>query len=345
MLRPEIGEFTGRYGWGPGIQRVVTGASESPEELLREQFQTAFPLILRTTPGGRDELRSKVDPVLQDLVDDLPDRDVVRVTSAQRESSNLWGIDLRSWSTIFEVHDDLGDIAGFVRIQKPAAGMSYISTVASVGDTRHIERMHDVIVADRRPAAILFADLEASSALSRRLPTSEYFALARRLVRAADQCVVEAGGLVGRHLGDGVTAFFLAEVLGSESAAARACIEASRSLRAAVDGIARRSDLEPDDILLRFGLHWGSTLYVGLFKTIARSEVTAMGDEVNEAARIEACATGGRTLASKALVERLKRDDARDLGLQRKDYTLLGDLPTATDKARRDAPSIPVCDV
>jgi len=205
--------------------------------------------------------------------------------------------------------------------------------------------MHDVIVADRRPAAILFADLEASSALSRRLPTSEYFALARRLVRAADQCVVEAGGLVGRHLGDGVTAFFLAEVLGSESAAARACIEASRSLRAAVDGIARRSDLEPDDILLRFGLHWGSTLYVGLFKTIARSEVTAMGDEVNEAARIEACATGGRTLASKALVERLKRDDARDLGLQRKDYTLLGDLPTATDKARRDAPSIPVCDV
>ncbi len=157
--------------------------------------------------------------------------------------------------------------------------------------------------------------------------------------------MVEAGGLVGRHLGDGVTAFFLAEVLGSESAAARACIEASRSLRAAVDGIARRSDLEPDDIVLRFGLHWGSTLYVGLFKTIARSEVTAMGDEVNEAARIEACATGGRTLASKALVERLNRDDARDLGLQRKDYTLLGDLATATDKARRDAPSIPVCDV
>ena len=158
--------------------------------------------------------------------------------------------------------------------------------------------------------------------------------------------MVEAGGLVGRHLGDGVTAFFLAEVLGSESAAARACIEASRSLRASCRrNRPERSDLEPDDIVLRFGLHWGSTLYVGLFKTIARSEVTAMGDEVNEAARIEACATGGRTLASKALVERLNRDDARDLGLQRKDYALLGDLPTATDKARRDAPSIPVCDV
>jgi class 3 adenylate cyclase len=86
-------------------------------------------------------------------------------------------------------------------------------------------------------------------------------------------------------------------------------------------------------------------LYVGPLKTIARSEVTAMGDEVNETARIEACATGGRALASKSLIKRLTRDDIRDLGLERKEYTLLGELPSATDKARRDAPSIPVCEV
>jgi hypothetical protein len=42
----------------------------------------------------------------------------------------------------------------------------------------------------------------------------------RRLVRAADQCVIDAGGLVGRHGGDGVVAFFLAEIAGTESAAA-----------------------------------------------------------------------------------------------------------------------------
>jgi class 3 adenylate cyclase len=58
----------------------------------------------------------------------------------------------------------------------------------------------------RRPAAILFADLEASSPLARRLSTASYFALGRRLVRAADQCVIDAGGLVGRHVGDGVVA-------------------------------------------------------------------------------------------------------------------------------------------
>ena len=56
---------------------------------------------------------------------------------------------------------------------------------------------------------------------------------------------------------------------------------------------------------MRFGLHWGSTRFMGNISTAARAEVTARGDEVNEAARIEACATGGRILASKPIVERL----------------------------------------
>ena len=86
---------------------------------------------------------------------------------------------------------------------------------------------------------------------------------------------------------------------------------------------------------------------MGRILTGGRSEVTALGDEVNEAARIEACATGGRTLASKALIERLNRadGDALDLDTAHITYTLLAELATATDKARRDAPSIAVCEI
>ena len=75
--------------------------------------------------------------------------------------------------------------------------------------------------------------------------------------------------------------------------------------------------------------------------------MTALGDEVNEAARIEASATGGRALASKDLIERLERADAEALGVVpgRMAYTALADLSTATDKARRDAPAIPVCEL
>ena len=155
------------------------------------------------------------------------------------------------------------------------------------------------------------------------------------------------GGLVGRHAGDGVVAFFLAEVAGSESAAARNCIAAARALRGALSDVATRSDLEPGDVVLRFGLHWGSKVYVGQITTSGRTEVNALGDEVNETARIEACATGGRTLASKDLLERLEPDHAAELALNpdRITYTALGDLDTATEKARRDAPAIAVCDV
>jgi class 3 adenylate cyclase len=73
----------------------------------------------------------------------------------------------------------------------------------------------------------------------------------------------------------------------------------------------------------------------------------ALGDEVNETARIEACATGGSALASKSLVERLNGSDAKALGIDvaHTTYTPLADLPTATEKARRDAPSIAVCEI
>ncbi len=162
-----------------------------------------------------------------------------------------------------------------------------------------------------------------------------------------DGCVVDLGGLVGRHVGDGAVAFFLADTVGSESAAARACIQAARDIRSAMTEVAARSDLAPADLLMRFGLHWGATLYVGQITTRARAEVTALGDEVNEGARIEACATGGRTLASKDLLERLRGEDAAALDLDpaRLGYTQLAELPTATEKARRDAPSIAVCEV
>jgi class 3 adenylate cyclase len=86
---------------------------------------------------------------------------------------------------------------------------------------------------------------------------------------------------------------------------------------------------------------------VGQIATAGRTEVTALGDQVNETARIEACATGGRTLASKDLVERLDDDDARALELtpDHVTYTPLGELGSATEKARRDAPAIAVCEV
>ena len=111
--------------------------------------------------------------------------------------------------------------------------------------------------------------------------------------------------------------------------------------------VAERSGLDSSDVVMRFGLHWGSTPYIGGITTGARTEVTALGDEINESARIEASATGGRILASKQLIERLTRADATavDIDTENVIYTQLAELRSATDKARRDAPSIAVCEL
>jgi len=321
----------------------VTGAVES----ARLSLAQLGPLVLADTPGGDEELRRLVDPRLRDVVETLHPSTRIVATSFVWGTPIVTGRRSRILGTAVRVPDGEGRLAGTVLVPKPEANMSLLATVTALGDLRHFNQMQSVAQAGRRAAAILFADLESSSQLARRLSTASYFSLARRMVRAADQCVVDNAGLVGRHVGDGVVAFFLAETAGSESKAARSCIQTANDLRAALSEVAARSDVPPEDLMMRFGLHWGSTVYVGQIATSGRTEVTALGDAVNEAARIEASAAGGRTLASKNLIERLEPDDADALGLDpdRVTYSALATLPSASEKARRDAPAIAVCEI
>jgi class 3 adenylate cyclase len=341
----------GKHWWGPEAMSASAtwrlGLNKT--ELQRRLFAALGPLMLTDTPGGRDELREVVDPSLRDLVDDLSSVDPAALSfdSTGTYFAGDTGGTAGVLNLVMRVRDAAGRLVGTAVISKPSTGMATIATMTSIGDLRHFERMQRVVRAGQRPAAILFADLEGSAPLARRLSTASYFTLGRRLVRAADECIVNAGGLVGRHVGDGVAAFFLTETSGSDSAAARACITAARALMLAVRGVADRCELQRDELVLRFGMHWGSNLYVGNIATVGRTEVTALGDEVNEAARIEACATGGRALASKGLIERLDRSDAAELGIEpdRIKYIQLADLDSATEKARRDAPAIAVFDI
>lgn len=314
-------------------------------DLNRLYFRGLGPYVLTDTPGGKDELRQLVIPDFNDIVDELSPLDPPVLSFVAGGTGLMGVVDVALLATRIRGVD--GRLAGTSVIIKPVAGMAAIGAMVAAFDIAHFERMQLVAIPGRRPAAILMADLEGSSQLARRMSTANYFALGRRLVRAADKCVVEAGGIVGRHVGDGVVAFFLAESTGSESAATRACIAAARELSSKVHEVAARSGLQAEDVVLRFGLHWGSTLYVGNITTRGRTEVTALGDEVNEAARIEACATGGRTLASKSLIERLNHNDAKSLEIEpdRMHYELLAELSTATEKARHDAPSIAVCEL
>lgn len=319
-----------------------------PLAVIRATFRVLGPFVLADTPGGRDQLRELVAPQLRDVVDDLSPSDAEALPTRVGGIPTPANPGIEVWGLSFRVRDRAcGRIIGTVGLSKPAVGMATLARLSAMGDPRHFDRMDQVEKPGRRSAAVLFGDLEHSTALSRRLSAAGYFALGRRFVRAADRCVIDNGGLVGRHAGDGVVGLFLSEITGSESAAAQACIESARALSKALIAVAERSNLPAGLLRIRFGLHWGATLYVGNIVTTGRTEVNALGDEINEAARIEACTPGGRALASKALIERLEPAAALAVGidLERVSYAPLHELPTATEKARIDAPTISVCEV
>ncbi len=95
---------------------------------------------------------------------------------------------------------------------------------------------------------------------------------------------------------------------------------------------------------MRVGLHWGSSIYIGQLVPGGRLDVTALGDAVNECARIQECADPHETLASKELVERLTDDDKAALGIdpEKVRYRPVSQLPTVTEKAAAAAGAIPV---
>ncbi len=75
-----------------------------------------------------------------------------------------------------------------------------------------------------------------------------------------------------------------------------------------------------------------------------RLDVTALGDSVNECARIQEAADGGVVLASKQLVEQLMPRDASRVGveLDKLVYRPIAELDNVSPKAIRDAGLIPV---
>jgi class 3 adenylate cyclase len=241
------------------------------------------------------------------------------------------------------ISNDEGHFIGIVHMYRGVVPESLMQRLGR-GDPQLYERMDRVSEPGRRTAAILFADLEASGVLSRHLSSRGYFELIRDMTDLIDTSVIARDGITGKHAGDGGSALFLAaDFDGSESGAARAAIETARAIR---DGSA---ELGPEDaeVKVNVGVHWGATLMIGQVATSGRLEVTALGDQMNEGARIEAAATGGAILASKDLIERLDPTDAQATGIDPDAiaYTTLSELVGVSDKAVRDAGTIAVTQI
>ena len=243
-----------------------------------------------------------------------------------------------------------GELIGYVEAFGPSLPASLLPLLVR-GNVGMFARMARLAQPRRVEAAILFADLQHSGRLSRRLPSTAFFHFISALTSAMDEHVIRRNGVVGKHAGDGVSAFFLAEDAGSGPAAAAAAVETARAMASAAPNAAAAAGLSDvvadEECALNIGLHWGGALYMGQLVTNGRLEVTALGDEVNECARIQQSARGGSLLASKALVERLDGARARTLGVDAHtvSYRLVEQLVGVSPKAVADAGAIPVTDL
>jgi class 3 adenylate cyclase len=327
---------------GVGRHAIAIRAAELhgmvPPEVSLQWLRTNIPLMAHDTPGGADAIRAM-----------LPDAEARALGRLEpREPQTLW------WGEITYLQPDLppaqtryltfaltepdGERIGWAIFYLPAAPASIVSLITR-GNQGMFARMAELLHPARHETAILFADIQASSSLARRLSSQRWFELIRDFSTEADHAAISRAGIVGRHAGDGVTAFFLAEHAGSRAAACAAALEAGREI---VDW--HPPGMERGGLKINAGVHWGGALYLGQVITGGRLEVTALGDEVNECARIQQSARDGALLASKPLVERLDREHAEAFGLDSLTitYRTVGELPGVTEKAVRDAGGVPV---
>jgi class 3 adenylate cyclase len=249
--------------------------------------------------------------------------------------------DYRVNGLILRLNDEGGELIGWVCLFFMDIRPNLLVLLAR-GDEQMYERMAKLVNPGPRQAAIMFCDLHSSGRLSRQLPSAAYFKLVRRLWRGIDAAVAEHTGIVGKHAGDGASAFFLVDDLGSPSAAVAAAVRAAARVHETSHGVF--DDTLESDCLMKVGLHWGGSLYMGQLVPGGRLDVTALGDEVNEAARIQETAGAGETLASKQLVEQLTADDAAAIGVdvEKLSYRPLSEIDGAPEKAVRDAGGLAV---
>jgi adenylate cyclase len=146
-------------------------------------------------------------------------------------------------------------------------------------------RRVDFAQGSEREIAIMFADIRGFTTLSEgRLPYDVVFVL-NRYFEAMGRAIEAAGGRVDKFLGDGIMALFGIE--GGARAGCRDALAAARQMSERLAGLNAALAAELDRPLrIGIGIHAGPTI-VGEMGYGAAAAITAIGDAVNTASRLE----------------------------------------------------------
>jgi predicted ATPase/class 3 adenylate cyclase len=147
----------------------------------------------------------------------------------------------------------------------------------------------------RKLVTVLFADISGFTTLSENLDAEDLSELMNAIWQKLDATILNFGGHIDKHLGDGVMAFWGAETAREDDPelAVRAALEMQQILQAQAYGYP--AVMASSALKMRIGINTGPVL-LGALGT--QGEYTAMGDAVNVAARLEQAAPVGGILIS-----------------------------------------------
>ena len=161
--------------------------------------------------------------------------------------------------------------------------------------------------------AMLFADIRGSTTLAEGMSAGEYHALLERFFAVATDVVFKHDGYVDKFVGDELVALFFPLLTGERYVA--------RAVAAGEDLLRATGHDEPDGpwVPVGAGVHAGRAWF-GTVGEGSHVELTAVGDNVNVAARLASLAGAGEVLVSSAAADASDLDPA----LERKTLELKG---------------------
>jgi len=152
---------------------------------------------------------------------------------------------------------------------------------------------------------ILFVDIKGFTSFSERLPPHDVVHVLNRFFDAMGACIVREQGVINNYMGDGFLALFGLDAPSVDPAlqAVRAGLAMTQSMDALKPYLHSAYGQEFD---VRIGVHFGEVV-VGLVGAPGQQQITAIGDDVNFASRIEGACKEAETrlLVSDAVRERV----------------------------------------
>lgn len=149
--------------------------------------------------------------------------------------------------------------------------------------------------------SMLFADIRASTALSEKLSPLEFRQLINRFYTGSTRVITEADGLLEKLAGDSVAAFW---------GAGFAVPDYVRRTIKVAQKIARV--MEQQEIPVGVGVHSGVAYFGAMGTADGITDISAIGEEVNLAARLASKAAAGEIIVSEQALK-VARMDGSDL--------------------------------